>query len=110
VHLDQVAVVRDERAGGAEVNDATRRRRRLSEGVHVRHHVVAESLLVFCDLREMDVVEMQLHLGDGFRRNVHAEVALGLREREPQTPPEPVPCLRRPKREHRCRGVTLGER
>ena len=45
-HDDQVGVVGDERAGGAEVNERPGRRRLVAEGVHVRHDVVAEPPLV----------------------------------------------------------------
>ena len=59
LHLDQVGVVGDVRARRAEVDHAARRRRRLAERVHVRHHVVPEAPLVLGDLREVDVVEVR---------------------------------------------------
>jgi hypothetical protein len=92
------------------VDELLRRRRRVAERVHVRHHVVAESPLVRRDLLEVDVVEMGLHLRDRLVGDRHAEALLGLGEREPEAPPQPVPHLRRPQLEHRPGGVALGER
>ncbi len=91
--------------------NAARRRRRLAERVHVRHHIVAEAPFELARGLEVDVVEMRAHLrqpfvGDGG----DAELSLRLGEREPQPAPERVAPLRRPERDHRARGVAFGER
>src|SRR5262249_11052402 len=77
---------------------------------HVRHHIVAKSALVRRHRIEVDVGEMCTHLRDRFVRNRHAELALGLGERQPELAPQSVPLRRRPELEHRSRRVALGQR
>ena len=61
-HDDQVGVVGDERAGGAEVEERPRGRRLVAEGVDVGHHVVPEAALVAGRGGEVGVVEVGPHL------------------------------------------------
>ena len=110
VQLNEVAVVRDVRTGRTEMNHAARRRRDFAKRMHMRHHIVPKALFVLGDFGEVDVVEMQSHLGDRRRGNVDAEVAFRFGKREPEAPPEAVARLRRPERQHRRRRVALGER
>src|SRR5207248_1753972 len=74
------------------------------------HHVVPIPLLILRDGREVDVVEMPAHLRDRLRRNVDAELAFRLGERQPQATPVPIARGRRPELEHRPGRVPLGER
>ena len=92
------------------MDDALRRGGDIAEGVHVRHHVVPEALLVPGNDGEIDVVEVRAHLLNRRRGDVDAERPLVLREREPEPAPEPVPGLRAPQFEHRLGGVAFGER
>src|SRR3954471_6528211 len=55
-HEDQVSVVCDVGARSAIVNEPTRRRRRVAEGVNVRHDVVPEASLIDDDGLKVDVV------------------------------------------------------
>ncbi len=108
--LDQVRVVRDVGARGAEMNHAAGRRCRVGERVHVRHHVVAETLLVRGHGLEIDVVQVGPHVIDRGLRHVGAQGALGFGEGEPHPPPEPVPRLGRPQRRHLRRRVAFSQR
>ena len=93
LHLDQVRVVGDERARRAQVNHTARRGRGITEGMHMRHHVVTEPLLELGDLREIDVVHVLTHRGDGSCGDIDPEVVLRLCERDPKPPPESVTGL-----------------
>ena len=92
------------------MDHAARRRRHIPEGVHMRHHVVAEPALVFGDGRKVDVVEVRAHLGDRLLGDRDPELALRFGEREPEPTPEPMAGLRTEERQHRLRGIALGER
>ena len=109
-HLEKIAVVGDEAARGAEVDDAAGRGGAVPEGVDVRHHIVLEARLVAGDGVEVDVVEVRPHLGERLVGNGHAKRLLRLREGEPETAPEAVTGLWAPEREHRRGGVAFGER
>src|SRR3954470_23687927 len=63
-HQHQVSVVGDESACSAKVDERLRRGGGVAESVNVRHHIVAESLLIGCDCAEIDVVQMPAHLAD----------------------------------------------
>ena len=58
--LDQVGVVGDIGARRAEMNHAPRGGRGICEGVHMRHDVVPEPLLVSRHRLEIDIVEMEI--------------------------------------------------
>ena len=57
-HQDQVSVVGDIAAGGAEVDDVARGRGGVAIGVDVGHHVVAQAVLVAGRPGEVDVVHV----------------------------------------------------
>ena len=61
-HQDEVGVVGDVRARRAEVDEGARRRGLLAQVVDVRHHVVADPLLVLRDTLEIGVVQMRAQL------------------------------------------------
>ena len=61
-HHDEIGVVGDERAGGAEVQEGPGRGGLIAEGVDVGHHVVAEATLVAAGRREVGVVQVRPHL------------------------------------------------
>ena len=93
-----------------KVDDAARRRCDVAEGVHVRHDVVAEPLFVRGDRGEVDVVEVRAHVSECRFRNVSAEGALRLGERQPEPAPEAIARRGRPQVQHGGRGVSLGQR
>ena len=107
--LDQVGVIGDVGARRTQVDDPPGGRRDISEGVHVRHDVVAKPLLVAGDGREVDVVEVSAHVVDRGLRHVGSQRALRFGEREPDPAPPSVPRLGRPERHHLGRRVSLGQ-
>ncbi len=109
-HQQEVGVVGDVRARGAEMNERARRRRHIAERMNVGHDVVAEAALVLGHALEVEVVEVGAHLGDRLVGDLHPERSLGLGQREPQRPPERMPRLWRPDLQHRARRIALGER
>ena len=90
-HEDQVGVVGDERAGGAEVDERPRRRRLVAEGVDVRHHVVPEPALVRAAAARSTSSRWARIWASASSGIGEAELALGLGEREPEPAPEPDP-------------------
>jgi hypothetical protein len=109
-HDDQVGVVGDEGAGGAEMEIGARRGGLVAEGVDVRHHVVPEPALVPRRRGEVRVVQVRAHLGQRFLGNGEPQLALRLREREPQPAPEPDTVRLAPEDLHRRRGVAGAQR
>ena len=84
--------------------------RLLAEGVDVRHDVVAEAPLVPAGGGQVGVVEVGAHLGQRLLGDVEPELALGLRQGEPEPAPEPDAVRLAPQRLHRGRGVAGAER
>src|SRR5213593_4133376 len=109
-HQQEVGVVGDVRAGRAEVNEGTRRRRLLAKMMDVRHHVVPQALLVLGRAVEIGVVEVAAELGQRAIGDVEPELLLGLQQREPEPPPQPDPPALAPQRLHRGGGVAGAER
>ncbi len=85
--LDQLRVVRDVRAGRAEVDDAAGRGRHLAEVVDVRHHVMAQAALELGRAFEVDVIEPCTELLDRLGRDVQPQLALRLGQRQPESAP-----------------------
>ena len=69
-NLKQLGIVRHKARGGAEVDDFLCVRAPLAERVHVRHHVVAQLLLLLFGARKVNVVHGRAHLVNDGRRNV----------------------------------------
>ena len=109
-HQQQIGVVGDVRAGGAEVQVAPRRRRLLAQVVDVGHDVVTQTLLVLGGAVEIGVVQMGAELLERGRRNVQPQLALRLHQGEPQPAPQPDAPALAPQRLHRGRGVARRER
>jgi hypothetical protein len=109
-HDHEVGVVGDEGAGGPQVQEGPRRRRLVGEGVHVRHHVVAEAALVARRGGEVRVVEVRPHLGQRLVRDRQAQLTLGLRQRQPDPAPQPDAVRLAPQTLHRGGRVTGAER
>jgi hypothetical protein len=107
---DEVGVVDDVRARGAEVDDRLRPRALLAERVDVRHHVVFEALLEVARVGVVDVVGRRLHLLDLRGGDVEAERLLRLRERDPEPPPRAELEVVREEPEHLHRRVPLRKR
>ena len=109
-HLDQIGIIRDEGARRAEMDHAASRRRRVAEQMDMRHHVMAKTPFILRRLGEINVVEMFPHVRYRGGGDIDAQFPFGLRKRQPEAAPESMPRLRRPERDHRRRGVALGER
>jgi hypothetical protein len=86
--LQQLAVVRDVCAGGAQVDDAVRLGRDIAVVMNMGHHVVTETLLVRGRRIQVDVLDVRAHLVQCARGNVQSELLLGFSECDPQ----PAPC------------------
>ena len=84
--------------------------RDVAERVDVRHHVVPEATLVRGDGVEVDVVEVRAHLRDRLVGNRHAELLLGLGEREPERRQSPWRVRGDQSSSIASRRVALGER
>ena len=85
---DEVGVVGDKAAGGAQVEVRARRGRLIAEMVDVRHHVVPQAPLVVPHGVEVGVVEVGPQGGQGGLRDGDPEVPFRFRQREPEPPPE----------------------
>src|SRR5690606_35164858 len=109
-HQYQISVVRYESAGGTEVDERLGCGRRVSERVHVCHHIVPEATLVSCYSVEVYVIQMSAHLVDRLERDVDPQLPLRLRERQPEPPPQTVALARRPELEHGPGCVAFSER
>ncbi len=92
----QVGVAVDELAGGPEVDDGPGLRGDLAQGVDVGHDVMVQTGLVAGRGFEIDVVQVRGKLVNLRLADIQAQLALGLGEREPQTPPCREFPLRRP--------------
>ena len=106
----QVGVVGDEGAGGAEVEEGPGRGRLVAEGVDVGHHVVAEPPLVLGGRGQVGVVEMGAHLRQRRVRDVEPQLPLRLGQRQPEPAPEADAVRLAPEPLHGGRGVAGAER
>ena len=106
-HQHEVGVVGDVRAGGAEVEEGPRGGSLLAEVMDVRHHVMAQPLLMLGGALQVHVVQVGAQLRERLIGNVEAELLLRLHQREPQAPPQPDAPPLAPQRLHRRRGVAL---
>ena len=86
-HDQEVRIADDVLTGRTQVDHAVRAGRPLSVGVHVRHDVVSQALLVCGGRFEVDVLEVLPEVRDLFRRDREAELMLGFGEREPDAAP-----------------------
>ncbi len=109
-HHDEIRVVGDERAGGAEVEEGPGGGRLIGVGVHVRHHVVAVAALVAGRGGEVHVVQVRPKLRDGLIGDRETELALRLREREPEPAPQADAVRLAPETLHGGRRVARAER
>jgi hypothetical protein len=108
-HHQQVGVVGDEGAGGAEVDHLARRLGLVAEGVHVRHDVVAKAALVLRRDLEVGVVEVRAHGHQRRLGDVDAQLPLALGQGEPQAAPQADAVLLPPQRLHGGGGVPGAE-
>ena len=82
----------------------------LPERVDVCHDVVPEAPLVARRHGEVGVVEMRPHLSQRAVGDVEPELAFGLREGEPEPPPQRDAVRLTPQALHRRGGVSGAER
>ena len=104
-HQQEIGVVRDVGARGAEVQERPRRRRLLAQEMDVRHHVVAQALLVLRRAVEIRVVEVGAQLAQGVVGDGEPQLLLALHQGEPQATPQTDAASLAPQRLHRRRGV-----
>ena len=109
-HLDELGVVGDEAAGGAEVDDRFGFGTLRAEYVDMAHHVVAQFRFFGRGGFEIDVVQMRPHLIELFVGDGQAEFLFGFGQREPQPPPGGMFPLRRPVITHFLAGITASQR
>ena len=107
---DQIGVIRDVAAGGAQMDDARRRWGRLAVGVHVGHHVVAHLPLplggdIVVDVGDVGLQLRGLRLCDG-----EPQLVLHAGQRRPQPPPGLVAAVVREQPQHIVRGVAGRQR
>ena len=84
-HLQKVGVVIHIAARCAEMDDARGLRAGIAERTDVRHHVVAQAVLIFGGTVKIDIVEMRAHFLQLLIRNGQPQLLLTLGEREPET-------------------------
>jgi hypothetical protein len=109
-HHDQIGVVGDERAGGAEVEEGSGRGRLVGEGVHVGHHVVPETPLVAGGRGEVGVVQVGAHLRQRLVGDGQPELPLRFGQGQPQPPPQSDAVRLAPQQLHRGRRVAGAQR
>src|SRR2546427_1484020 len=87
-----------------------RRRGLLAQVMDVRHHVVAQPLLVLGRALRIGVVQVGAELRQRAVGDVEPQLLLGLHQREPEAPPQPDAPALAPQRLHRGGGVAGPER
>lgn len=87
------------------MQECSRLRGLFTEGVYMRHDIVAEASLVGGRGVKINVVEMGSHGGKRSLGNVQSELALRLSKRKPHAPPLPDTMRLPPEPLHRGRGV-----
>ena len=107
---DQVGVVGDIAAGGAQMDDARRRGGGLAVGVDVSHDIVAHLSLPGRRRVVVDIGDMSLQLRHLLRRHRQAQLMLGTGQRRPQPPPGLKAAVRRKQVQHVRRGVAGRQR
>ena len=86
-HDQEVGVVGDVGARGAEVQVGPGGRRLVAQRVDVGHHIVPQAFLVLHRPVEVDVVEVGAHLGGGIGRDREPELLFGFQQGEPEPAP-----------------------
>ena len=109
-HQDQVGVVGDVAARGAQVDDRAGVGANVAVGVDVGHHVVPQFSLVLGRLGEIDIVDMRAQLVDLLFGDRQAQFRFGLGQRYPQAAPGAEFSLSSPQRGHFARSVAADER
>jgi hypothetical protein len=109
-HQQQVGVVRDIRARGAEMQVRARGGRLIGEMMDVRHHIVPQPLLVIRGAVQVRVVEVRRDLPDRGVGDVEPELPLRLEQRQPQPAPQADAPAVAPQILHRGRGIARRER
>ena len=107
---NEVGVVGDVAARRAEVNDPLCAGGHRSEGVDVRHHVVAQLLFLRGDHVVIDGADIGGQLLDLFLRDGQAEGMLGPREAHPEPAPRFIAHVRREQVQHIFRRIARGQR
>ncbi len=108
-HENQVRVVSHVAGGGAQVDDALRRRALLAVGVDMAHHIVANHALPRLGHLEVDVLDMGAQLVELLVGDVQTQLLFGLRQSHPQLPPGGELVLLGEDALHLPAGVTGGE-
>ena len=109
-HDDQVGVVNDKCAGGAQVQNAAGARGDLSPSVHVGHHVVAQALLVPGGGGEINFLQGSFQFGDLAGRDLQARAPLRLGQGQPQATPGQNPTAGAEQLAYPPRGVSRDQR
>ena len=91
------------------MDDARGLRADVAERADVRHHVVAQPVLILGGAVEIDIVEMRAHFLELLVRDGQAQLLLALGEREPETAERRKLPLRGEEMLHPLRGVARAE-
>ena len=84
-HLQKISVVVHIAARRAEMDDARGLRAGVAERADVRHHVMAQPVLILGGAVKIDIVEMRTHFLKLLVGNGQTQLLLALGEREPET-------------------------
>ena len=109
-HHHDIGVVGHEGAGGAQVDHRLGVGRLVAEVVHVRHHVVAEALLIHRRLVQVRIVQVQTHLRDRRIGDRESELLFAFGQRQPDPAPEADAVRLAPETLHLEGGVAGAER
>ena len=108
--LDELRVVGDVAAGGAQMDDGGGLGAELAQGPDVAHDVVPELLFDLGHPLEVDVFEVGPEFGDLGVGDGQSEGLLVLGQGQPQPPPGGVFVLRRPDAAHFLARIASGQR
>lgn len=108
-HQDEIRVVGDVAARGAEVDDRFGRGALLAVVGDVGHDVVAEVVLDRRDALEIDVVAAAAHLRDRLGRDGKPRLGLALGQGDPEVAPGPITATVREDLEHLGARVAVRE-
>src|SRR5690606_37878285 len=106
---DQVGVVGNEAAGGAEMDDRLGSLGEFSVVVNMRHHVMAQLLLQVGNPIPIEGVAMRTQFVDLLLRYRKAEPMLGIREADPQVAPRRVARAWREQASHVLARISFDE-
>jgi hypothetical protein len=84
---NQIRVVRDETAGGSQMDDTSSRGTLVAISMHVSHYIVTQTTLVLIRHFEINLVHVSLHFCQLSWGNIKPQLLFRFRQHHPQSAP-----------------------